>query len=126
MSNHPENEVHFLNDIPIEYTEHEPNQNQEESDQHQMILTIDFGNKIEQLKIYDITNPHKDIYDFCLLHKLNYYNMEEVTKQTMEVIAQQEIRLLQPQNEMDNSTREDEKSHHNVQTFSTNNTMERR
>ena len=121
MSNHPENEVHFLNDIPIEYTEHELNQNQEESDQHQMILTIDFGNKIEQLKIYDITNPHKDIYEFCLLHKLNYYNMEEVTKQTMEVIAQQEIRLLQPQNEMDNSTHEDEKSHHNVQTFSTNN-----
>ena len=121
MSNHPETEVQFLHDIPIEYTEHEPNQNQEESDQHQMILTIDIGNKIEQLKIYDITNPNKDIYEFCLLHKLNYYNMEEITKQTMQVIAQQEIRFLQTQNEMDNSTHEDDKSNHNAHMLSTNN-----
>ena len=121
MSNRPGNEIRFLRDIPIEYTEHEPNLNQGEPEQHQMILTIDFGNKIEQLKIHDITNPHKDIYEFCLLHKLDYDYMEEVTKQTMEVIAQQEIRLLQTQNEMDNSTQEDEKSNHNVQTLSTNN-----
>ena len=45
------------------------NQNQDESDQHQMILTIDVGNnKIEQMKLYDLLNPHKDIYEFCMLY----------------------------------------------------------
>ena len=76
------------------------NQNQDESDQHQMILTIDVGNnKIEQMKLYDLLNPHKDIYEFCMLHKLNYYNMEEITKQTLEVINEKRRELAQ--NQMD-------------------------
>ena len=76
------------------------NQNQDESDQHQMILTIDVGNnKIEQMKLYDLLNPHKDIYEFCMLHKLSYYNMEEITKQTLEVINEKRRELAQ--NQMD-------------------------
>lgn len=65
----------------------EEGSNQENGNVPKMILTIDVGNgKIEQLKIFDISRPEKDVYDFCLQNKLDYYTMEEIAKQIHEVI----------------------------------------
>ena len=61
--------------------------NQENDNVPKMILTIDVGNgKIEQLKIFDLSRPEKDIYDFCLQNKLDFFTMEEISKQIHEVI----------------------------------------
>ena len=117
----PENETPSPNNIPLHNIEIEQMQSQDETDQHQMILTIDVGNKIEQLKIYDITNPNKDIYEFCFLHKLSYFNMEEITKQITEVIAEQGKTLLHNQNEINKPTKEEDKSEHIYYTVSVNN-----
>ena len=123
MSTNPEkaNEASSANNIPVHNVEIEQTSNQDETDQHQMILTIDVGSKIEQLKIYDITNPNKDIYEFCLLHKLSYFNMEEITKQTTEVIAEQGRALLHNHNDINKSTnKEEDKSEHIHHTVSDN------
>lgn len=119
--NENEKEIQSPNNIPLHNVEIEHIQNQDETDQHQMILTIDVGNKIEQLKIYDITNPNKDIYEFCLLHKLSYSNMEEITKQTTEVIAEQGRTFLNNQNEINKPTIEENKNEHIYYTVSVNN-----
>ena len=61
--------------------------NNEGEEVPKMILTIDVGNgKIEQLKIFNLINPEKDIYEFCMNNKLDYYTMEEITKQIHDVI----------------------------------------
>ena len=52
-----------------------------------MVLSIDVGNgKIEQLKLYSFENTKKDIYDFCMYHKLDYDTMDEIMKQVEDLI----------------------------------------
>ena len=60
------------------------NQFEDEEEQKEnpiMILTIEVGNgKIEQLKLFNLDNPSKDVYEFCVKNKLDFYVMEEINK----------------------------------------------
>ena len=68
--------------------------NHEREEVPKMILTIDVGNgKIEQLKIFNLVNPEKDIYEFCMNNKLDYYTMEEITKQIHDVIESKNMEI---------------------------------
>ena len=50
-------------------------------------LTIDIGNGIiENFKLYNLDNPKKDIYEFCMKNNIDYNTMEEITKHINEEI----------------------------------------
>ena len=50
-------------------------------------LTIDIGNGIiENFKLYNLDNPKKDIYEFCMKNNIDYNTMEEITKYINEEI----------------------------------------
>ncbi len=50
-------------------------------------LTIEIGNgKIENFKLYNLDNPKKDIYEFCMKNNIDYNTMEEITKHINEEI----------------------------------------
>ena len=64
-------------------------QEEEENDSQSslLIFNIDVGNgKEEELKIYSLDNPEKDIYDFCSLYKIDFETMQVITNQINEFI----------------------------------------
>ena len=100
INNENNNEININNESndfekkTNENNNNESNESQIEDDDEQkenplMILTIEVGNgKIEQLKLFNIDNPSKDVYEFCVKNKLDFYVMEEINKQVNEVIKQ--------------------------------------
>ncbi len=65
-----------------------------------MILSIDVGNgKVEELKLYSLESPKKDIYKFCTVNKLDYDTMDEIIKQVEELIRDRLNESNQNENE---------------------------
>ena len=68
-----------------------------------MILSIDVGNgKVEELKLYSLESPKKDIYKFCTVNKLDYDTMDEIIKQVEELIRDRLNESNQNENEFKN------------------------
>ena len=62
-----------------------------ESQNPLMIFRIDVGNgKEEQLKLYSLDNPEKDIYEFCSLYKLDFETMQDISNQLDELIKEKQ------------------------------------
>ena len=65
-----------------------------------MILSIDVGNgKVEQLKLYSLESPKKDLYKFCTANKLDYDTMDEIINQVEELIKDRLNESNQNENE---------------------------
>ena len=70
-----------------------------------MILSIDVGNgKVEQLKLYSLESPKKDIYKFCTVNKLDYDTMDEIINQVEELIKDR----LNESNQNENEDKDEE------------------
>ena len=70
-----------------------------------MILSIDVGNgKVEELKLYSLESPKKDIYKFCTVNKLDYDTMDEIIKQVEELIRDR----LNESNQNENEDKDEE------------------
>ena len=72
-----------------EQNENNIEQEEEENDSHSSLLIfhIDVGNgKEEELKLYSLDNPEKDIYEFCSLYKIDFETMQVITNQINDFI----------------------------------------
>ena len=82
-----------------EHNENNLEQEEEENDSKSSLLIfhIDVGNgKEEELKLYSLDNPEKDIYEFCSLYKIDFETMQVITNQINDFIKNK-------QNENNNS-----------------------
>ena len=103
MSDNEINEENEQNDNEDEENEYEENENDESDSKNPVItLAIDIGNgKVEQLKLFSLENTKKDIYDFCMSHKLDYDTMDDIINQVEDLIKEK-------LNELDNEEEENE------------------
>ena len=80
-----------------------------------MILSIDVGNgKVEELKLYSLESPKKDIYKFCTVNKLDYDTMDEIIKQVEELIRDRLNESNQNENEFKNEEEKKKKKKNQV------------
>ncbi len=103
MSDNEINEENEQNENEDEENEYEENENDESDSKNPVItLAIDIGNgKVEQLKLFSLENTKKDIYDFCMNHKLDYDTMDDINNQVEDLIKEK-------LNELDNEEEEEE------------------
>ena len=94
-----------------EQNENNIEQEEEENDSHSSLLIfhIDVGNgKEEELKLYSLDNPEKDIYEFCSLYKIDFETMQVITNQINDFIKNKQNENINSNNKLNykNNTKE--------------------
>ena len=111
MSYNEINEENEQNENEDEENEYEENENDESDSKNPVItLAIDIGNgKVEQLKLFSLENTKKDIYDFCMSHKLDYDTMDDIINQVEDLIKEKLEALDNEEEEEDEKNQSNKK-----------------